>query len=134
MQLHSTLFFYQKNQFCNFSAITFFLNVKFFWRSFFKEISNAKLFYCSVFVEMLSPGRGENAVNISNNLMIIKKRIDRNTRVSMRRINREVVRQMAKNELGFKPYKLQKVQVLTDENKQYVQLQKCRQFQHPFHI
>ena len=41
-------------------------------------------------------------------------------------MKRESVRQMAKRELHLMPYKLQKVQLLTDENKR-VRLQRCRQ-------
>jgi len=50
----------------------------------------------------------------------------------MRKIARETgisdrsVRRIAKNELNLKPYKLQKVQLLTDENKR-VRIQRCRQ-------
>ncbi|KAM8711927.1 hypothetical protein ACLKA7_012438 [Drosophila subpalustris] len=62
----------------------------------------------------------------------IVRRVKRNSRISMRKIARETglkresVRQMAKKHLGLKPYKLQKVQLLTDENKR-VQSQRCRQ-------
>ncbi|KAM8701702.1 hypothetical protein ACLKA7_004873 [Drosophila subpalustris] len=62
----------------------------------------------------------------------IVRRVKRNPRVPMRKIvretgiKRESVRQMAKKHLGLKPYKLQKVQLLTDENKR-VRLQRCRQ-------
>ncbi|KAM8707532.1 hypothetical protein ACLKA7_005075 [Drosophila subpalustris] len=68
------------------------------------------------------PGRGrKSTVNNSANRQIIRKRVKRNPRVSMRKIARETgikresVRQMAKKHLGLKPYKLQKVQLLTDE-------------------
>nr|XP_041632354.1 uncharacterized protein LOC121502717 [Drosophila kikkawai] len=63
---------------------------------------------------------------------IVKKRITRNCRVSVRKIvrkigvNRESIRLIAKNELNLKPYKLQKVHLLTDDNKR-VRLQRCRQ-------
>ncbi|KAM8702243.1 hypothetical protein ACLKA7_005106 [Drosophila subpalustris] len=79
------------------------------------------------------PGRGrKSTVNNSANRQIIRKRVKQNPRVSMRKIARETgikresVRQMAKKHLGLKPYKLQKVQLLTEENKR-VRLQRCRQ-------
>ena len=79
------------------------------------------------------PGSGTSrTVNTSANRQIIRKRAKRNSRVSMRKIARETgmkresVRQMAKRELNLMPYKLQKVQLLTDENKR-VRLQRCRQ-------
>jgi len=79
------------------------------------------------------PGSGrKRTVNTSANRKIIKKRVLRNRLVSMRKIARETgisdrsVRRIAKNELNLKPYKLQKVQLLTDENKR-VRLQRCRQ-------
>ena len=79
------------------------------------------------------PGSGRRrTVNASANCQIIRKRVKRNSRVSMRKIARETgikresVRQMAKRELNLMPYKLQKVQLLTDENKR-VRLQRCRQ-------
>lgn len=78
-------------------------------------------------------GRGrKRTANTSRNRKIIKKRIKLNSRVSMRKIaretgiSRESVRRIAKEELNLKPYKLQKVQLLTDENKR-VRLQRCRQ-------
>lgn len=40
-------------------------------------------------------------------------------------MSRESVRRIAKNELGIKAYKLQKVQLLTEQNKQ-VRVQRCR--------
>jgi ''Paired box'' domain. len=79
------------------------------------------------------PGSGrKRTVNTSANRQIIRKRVRRNSKVSMRKIARETgmgresVRQMAKRELGLKPYKLQKVQLLTDENKR-VRLERCLQ-------
>ena len=79
------------------------------------------------------PGSGRRrTVNTSANRQIIRKRVKRNSRVSMRKIARETgmkresVRQMAKREFNLMPYKLQKVQLLTDENK-CVRLQRCRQ-------
>lgn len=44
-------------------------------------------------------------------------------------INLEAIRRMVKNKLGLKQYKLQKVQLLTDENKR-MRLQRCRQLQY----
>jgi inhibitor of nuclear factor kappa-B kinase subunit alpha len=79
------------------------------------------------------PGSGrKRTVNTTANRKIIKKRVQRNPRVSMRKISRdtgisrESVRQMAKKELHLKPFKIQKVQLLTDENKR-VRLQRCHQ-------
>ena len=76
------------------------------------------------------PGSGRRrTVNTSVNCQIIRKRVKRNSRVSMRKIacetgmKRESVRQMAKRELNLMPYK---VQLLTDENKR-VRLQRCCQ-------
>ena len=78
------------------------------------------------------PGRGSRrTVNTSKNRNIIKKRVQRNPTVSMRKvaretgINRESVRLMAKEDLNLKAYKLQKVQLLTNENKR-VRFQRCR--------
>lgn len=78
------------------------------------------------------PGRGrKRTVNTSRNRQIIRKRVKRNPRVSMRKIareikiNRESVRRMARQELGLKAYKLQKGQLLTNDNKR-VRLQRCR--------
>ena len=78
------------------------------------------------------PGRRrKRTINIRQNLHIIQQRIQRNPRSSMRKvaretgISRESVRRMAKKELKLKPYKFQKVQLLTDENKR-VPLQRCR--------
>ena len=71
-------------------------------------------------------------VNTPRNRKIIKKRIWRNPRTSIRKIARETgisntsVHKMATEVLGLKPYKLQKVQLLTDENK-IVRIQRCRQ-------
>ena len=78
------------------------------------------------------PGRGRKCtVNTPANRKIIKKRIERNPRVSVRKVARETgisdrsVRRIVKQEFGLKPYKLQKVQLLTEENK-CVRLQRCR--------
>ncbi|XP_070132598.1 uncharacterized protein [Drosophila bipectinata] len=63
---------------------------------------------------------------------IVKKLITRNCSVSVRKIareigvNRESVRLIAKNEPNLRSYKLQKVHLLTDDNKR-VRLQRCRQ-------
>jgi len=82
------------------------------------------------------PGSGrKRTVNTSANRQLIRKRIKRNARVSMRKIARETgisdrsVRRMAKEEFNLRPYKLQKVQLLTDDNKR-VRLQRCRQLKH----
>ena len=79
------------------------------------------------------PGSGRRrTANTSSNRQIIRKRVKRNLRVSMQKIARETgmkcesVRQMAKRELNLMPYKLQKVQLLTNENK-HVRLQRCCQ-------
>lgn len=78
------------------------------------------------------PGSGrKRTINISSNRQIISKRIKRNSRLSMRKVARETglkresVRMIAKNELQLRPYKIQKVQLLTDENRR-VRLQRCR--------
>lgn len=78
------------------------------------------------------PRQGKPAsVNTSKNRKIIKQRLMRNPKTSLRKIARETgisdrsVRRMVKNDLAFKPYKLQKVQLLTDENK-LVRLQRSR--------
>ncbi|XP_067125297.1 uncharacterized protein [Centruroides vittatus] len=82
------------------------------------------------------PGRGRKCtVNTSRNRKIITKRVDRHAKVSMRkiaceiRINRKLVWLMVKKELVLKPYKFQKVQLLTDENK-CMRLQRSRQLKH----
>lgn len=78
------------------------------------------------------PGSGrKRTVNISRNRQIIRKRVQRKSRQSMRKvaretgINRESVRLIAKNMLKLKPYKFQKAQFLTNENK-LVRLQRCQ--------
>ena len=61
---------------------------------------------------------------IQKNRELIKKRIKRNHRIFLHKvaretgINRESVRRIVKNELGLKPYKLQKVQLLTEKMKE----------------
>ena len=71
------------------------------------------------------------SANTSRNRKLIKKRVQRNPRVSMRKvacetgINREAVRRMAKYELHLKPYKLEKGQLLTEQVKR-VRVQRCR--------
>ncbi|GFW92460.1 putative LOC100569746 [Trichonephila clavipes] len=68
----------------------------------------------------------KRTVNNSRN----RKRVQRNPRVSMRHITRDMrigdrlVRQIAKMELRLKPYKLRKVQFLTE--KKLVRLRRCR--------
>ncbi|GBL96282.1 hypothetical protein AVEN_118809-1 [Araneus ventricosus] len=77
------------------------------------------------------PGSGrKHTVNTSKNRKAIKKRVQRNPRVSTRKIgydmgiSDQLVRRMAKTELELKPYKFQKVQLLTEKNK-LVRLQRC---------
>ncbi|XP_054715384.1 uncharacterized protein LOC129224863 [Uloborus diversus] len=78
----------------------------------------------------------KRTVNTSANRKIIKKRVQRNPRVSMRKIAHETgisdrsVHRIAKEELNLKAYKLQKVQLLTDDNKR-VRLQRCCQLKRP---
>ena len=78
------------------------------------------------------PGRGrKRSVNTPSVRRKITKRIKRNPRVSMRKIareievNRETVRRIAKDDLNLKPYKLRRVQLLTDED-EVKRLQRCR--------
>lgn len=78
------------------------------------------------------PGSGrKRTVRTARNRKLIRERIRRNPRVSMRKIardtgiHRETVRRIAKEDLGLKPYKLQKVQLLTDDNKR-VRLERCK--------
>ncbi|GFT03345.1 uncharacterized protein TNCV_2985171 [Trichonephila clavipes] len=60
-------------------------------------------------------------VNASWNRMAIEKRVQRNPRVSMKQIVHDMgisdrsVRRIAKTELGLKPYKLRKFQLLTEK-------------------
>ncbi|GFY14273.1 uncharacterized protein TNCV_3614611 [Trichonephila clavipes] len=68
------------------------------------------------------PGIGQKrTINTSKNRKAIEKRVQRNPRVSMRQITRGMgisdrsVRQIAKMKLGLKPYKLRKVQLLTEK-------------------
>ncbi|GFS73923.1 DDE_3 domain-containing protein [Trichonephila clavipes] len=62
---------------------------------------------------------------------LVTKRVQRNPRVSKKQIARDMgisdisVKRIAKTELGLKPYKLRKVQLLTDKNK-LVRLRRCR--------
>lgn len=78
----------------------------------FKELDN----------DRRRPGSGRKR-NTSNNPKANKKRVQRNPTFSMRNIAREIrisdqqVQQMAKTELRLLPYKFQKVQLLTEENK-----------------
>ena len=66
-----------------------------------------------------------------------QKRFQRNLTVYMRKIaletgiSRESVRQIDKQELQLKPYKLQRVQLLTAENKR-VRLERCRLLRREF--
>ncbi|GFT15401.1 uncharacterized protein TNCV_3264281 [Trichonephila clavipes] len=77
-------------------------------------------------------GRGrKRTVNTSRSRKAIGKRVQRNPRVSMRQIARDrgirdrSVKGIAKTELGLKPYKLRKVQLLAVKNK-LVRLRRCR--------
>ncbi|GFW88993.1 paired domain-containing protein [Trichonephila clavipes] len=78
----------------------------------FKELDNDD--------RRLGSGR-KRTVNTSKNHKAIEKRIQRNPRVSMRQTARDMgisdrsVRRIAKTELGQKPYKLRKVQLLTEK-------------------
>ncbi|GFX60776.1 uncharacterized protein TNCV_4977521 [Trichonephila clavipes] len=73
----------------------------------------------------------KHAVNTSRNRKASEKRIQRNPRFSMRQIASDMgksdrlMRQIEKTELGVKPYKLRKVQLLTEKNK-LVLLRRCR--------
>lgn len=75
-------------------------------------------------------GRPRSA-NTCRNRKLIRDRVRRNPRISMRKVARETeipresVRRIAKNELGIKAYKLQKAQLLTEQNKK-VRVQRCR--------
>jgi len=78
------------------------------------------------------PGRGRKCtVNTPKNRNIIRSRVRRNPKVSMRKIavqtglKRESVRKIAKNVLKLKPYKMREAQLLTDNNKT-MRLQRCR--------
>ncbi|UYV81203.1 hypothetical protein LAZ67_20000324 [Cordylochernes scorpioides] len=77
-------------------------------------------------------GRGRK---LTANRKIIKKRLQRNSRVSVRKNARETgksnssVHRIAKKELNLKAYKLQKVQLLTDKNKR-VRLERCHHLKH----
>jgi ribosomal protein S14 len=69
-------------------------------------------------------GRGrKRTINTSRKRQLIKKWVNLNSRVSMRRIAcetgiaRESDHQMARTELNLKPYQLQKTQLLTNDNK-----------------
>ncbi|GFU41369.1 uncharacterized protein TNCV_3011831 [Trichonephila clavipes] len=63
----------------------------------------------------------KRTVNISKNHKAIEKRVQRNPRVSVRQITRDMgisdrsVRRIAKTELGLKPYKLRKFQLLIEK-------------------
>ncbi|XP_017478987.1 PREDICTED: uncharacterized protein LOC108368613 [Rhagoletis zephyria] len=84
-------------------------------------------------MKVIASGRGrKRTVNTPRIPQIIKKRVQRNSRLSMRKIaretgiGRETVRLIAKKELHIKPYKIPRAQLLTDENKK-VRLERCRQ-------
>ena len=74
----------------------------------------------------------KQTVNTSQNLKIIKKRVNRNPHVSMRKmahetgISRRSVQLIAKRKLNLHPYKFRKQQKLTDDNKQ-IRLDRCRE-------
>lgn len=79
------------------------------------------------------PGRGrQRPFNHSKDWPIIKERVQWYLRISMTKLAHETgisdrpVRQRAKQELGRRPYNIQKVQVLTSENR-CVSIQRCRQ-------
>lgn len=66
------------------------------------------------------PGRVRiHTVNTSRNRKVIKKRVQRNLRISMRKvaremnINRKTERLMVRVELGLRPFKLKAAQKLT---------------------
>ncbi|GFU05435.1 paired domain-containing protein [Trichonephila clavipes] len=68
------------------------------------------------------PARGRKCiVNTLRNRKVIEKPVQRNPRVSMRQIARDMgisdrsVKRIAKTELELKPYKLRKVQLLTEK-------------------
>uniref|UniRef100_A0A914KM83 Transposase n=1 Tax=Meloidogyne incognita TaxID=6306 RepID=A0A914KM83_MELIC len=71
------------------------------------------------------------SISTSKNIKMIKMRVHRNSRLSMRKVARDTgisattVRRIAKNELGLKPYKLQKAQLLTEKTKK-VRLERCK--------
>ena len=70
--------------------------------------------------------------NTTRNRQLIKKRIQRNSTVSMRKIaretgiSRESVRRIAKHEFLVEPYKLQRVQLVTADNKRLSTTGRCR--------
>lgn len=74
----------------------------------------------------------KRTVRTVRNRELIRERVRRNSGISMRKIARETgisdtsVRRIAKEDLKLKPYKLQKVQLLTDDNKR-VRLDRCKQ-------
>ncbi|GFW55780.1 uncharacterized protein TNCV_121641 [Trichonephila clavipes] len=65
----------------------------------------------------------KRTVYISRNRKAIEKRVQKNSRVSMRQIARDMgisnrsVKRIPKTELGLKPYKLRKVQLLTEKKR-----------------
>ena len=79
------------------------------------------------------PGRGrKRTVNTLRNQKVIKKRVQRNLGISMRKvaremkIKRETARLMAKIELGPSPYKMKEARKLTAENKR-PRLHRCKE-------
>lgn len=78
----------------------------------------------------LGSGRKRTA-RTAKHIKIVRERVRRNPRVSIRKISRETginvstVHRIAKKDLHLRPYKLQKVQLLTDKNKE-VRLERCR--------
>ncbi|GFT14377.1 hypothetical protein TNCV_4003701 [Trichonephila clavipes] len=67
----------------------------------------------------------KRTVNTSRNRKAVEKRVQRNPRVSMKPIARNKgisdisVRLIAKKDLGLKPYKLRKVQLLSENTNSY---------------
>lgn len=79
------------------------------------------------------PGQGrKRTIRTRKNQERIRERVRRNPRVSMRKVARDTgislrsVRRIAKEDLQLTPYKLHKVQLLTDDNKR-VRLERCQQ-------
>ncbi|XP_023230490.1 uncharacterized protein LOC111630602 [Centruroides sculpturatus] len=78
------------------------------------------------------PDMEESALSARLKTIRSSKQVDQYAKISMRKIaheigiNRELLQLMAIKELRLKPYKFQKIQLPTDENKR-MQLQRCRQ-------
>jgi len=100
-------------------------------RNFWEE-KFLKIFREQGTLEDLPKSGRPRSVNNRRNRELIKKRVSRNPQISMRKVARETgisgtsVRRIVKNDLGLKPYKIQRAQLLTDENKK-VRVQRCRQ-------